>query len=196
MCLLPPSFPPAACSLCPHRLAHLDEIPFALRQYRDLRHNLANRKHRRQPDHQHPQQPETTENAIMSPPLSPSADFPRGRPRPSFSSASLTPVSDSPASSISDERSRSRDGHPRIHDDHPQIHRKHTDGTGALPQLSSRSLISRIALLATDALRASNEKMNLADAAYAAVRFPPLPFAHHTITPAADVLTLSRCLFV
>lgn len=105
----------------------------------------------------------------MSPPLSPSADFTRGRPRPTFSSASLTPVSDSSASSISDERSCSRDGHPLTHDDDPQIHRKHIDGTGVLPQLSSRSLISRIALLATDALRASNEKMNLADAAYAAV---------------------------
>jgi hypothetical protein len=118
-------------------------------------------------------------DAIVSPPLSPSADFTRGRPRPTFSSASLTPVSDSSASSISDERSRSRDGRPLVHDDDPQIHRKHTDGTGALPQLSSRSLISRIALLATDALRASNEKMNLADAAYAAVcSCPPLHFTH------------------
>ena len=144
----------------------------ALRQYRDLRHNLADRKHQHQPNHHHPQQPETTEDGTASPPLSPSDDFTRGRPRPTFSSASLTPVSDSSASSISDERSRSRDGRPLIHDGDLQIHRKHADGTGALSQLSSRSLISRIALLATDALRASNEKMNLADAAYAAVCFP------------------------
>jgi hypothetical protein len=175
---VPSSFPAAARLL--RRPAHLDEIPSALRQYRDLRHNLANRKHPLQPDLQHRQQPETPENAIVSPPLSPSADSTRGRPRPTFSSASLTPVSDSSASSISDERSRSRDGHPPIHDDDPQTRRRHNDGTGALPQLSSRSLISRIALLATDALRASNEKMNLADAAYAAVGLPPFPFALHT----------------
>ena len=161
---------------CP---AHLDEIPSALRQYRDLRHNLANRKHQQQSDHHHPQQPDITEDGIASPPLSPSVDFTRGRPRPTFSSASLTPVSDSSASSISDERSRSCDGHPLIHDDDPQVHSKHTDGTGALSQLSSRSLISRIALLSTDALRASNEKMNLADAAYAAV-CSPLCTSHNT----------------
>ena len=177
--LLPPSLPPVARSHCLRCPAHLDEIPSALREYRDLRHNLASRKHQQQPDHHHPQQPETPENAIVSPPLSPDADFTRGRPRPTFSSASLTPVSDSSASSISDERSRSRDGRSLIHDDDPQIHSKHADGTGALPQLSSRSLISRIALLATDALRASNEKMNLADAAYAAVCFP---FSLHNIT--------------
>lgn len=185
--------PAAARSLRLRCAAHLDAIPSALRQYHDLRHTLASRKH------QHPQQPdpdpeqeqdpesETAEHAIVSPPLSPSLDFIRGRPRPSFSSASLTPVSDSSSSSVSDERSPSRDGHPLVHDDDSEIHLKHTDGTGAAPQLSSRSLISRIALLATDALRASNEKMNLADAAYATVCFLPFHLCTSHNMPAADI---------
>lgn len=140
-----------ACSLTGgHVAAHLEEIPAALGEYRALRTSLANRKR----PLEHDSDDDDDEQQ------------PRGRK--AFSSASLTPVTDTtPADSSSASSASTDDDQPSAADGHPP---RRVPGSGAVPQLSSRALISRVALLATDALRASNEKMNLADAAYTSVR--------------------------
>jgi hypothetical protein len=102
---------------------------------------------------------------------------PRERPnsRASFSSASLTPITESPST-----RSVSLPNSRNVHDDSTNIvddEEEETEepDTSFESQLvapagpTSTQLISRVATLATDAVRGSREKVNLANAAKAVV---------------------------
>lgn len=101
---------------------------------------------------------------------------PRERPfsRASFSSASLTPITDSPSTrSTSLPNSRNvQDDSTNIFDDEEETEEPETSFESQIPvpePPSSTQLIGRVATLATDAVRGSLEKVNLANAAYAVV---------------------------
>jgi len=148
------------------RTAHLQAIPAVLQDYLNLRMKLTQDVVMAEP---------STNGAVEQQPLP--TDMQRWASRPaSFSSASLTPITDSPPST----RSLS----PRqIHDDSPidDEEEEEDDETEDIetsletvesvpPDPKSIELIKRIATLATDAVRGSQEKVNLSNAAFAAVR--------------------------
>lgn len=86
----------------------------------------------------------------------------------SFSSASLTPITESPPSTHSRDDSA-------IEEDEDEEETEETDQDTSLdtneapPIPTSIDLIKRVATLATDAVRGSVEKVNLSNAAFAAV---------------------------
>jgi hypothetical protein len=98
----------------------------------------------------------------------------RAASRASFSSASLTPITDSPSTrslSIPNPRRGRNNSSPDGIDEEETEEPETSFESQAAPVIkpTSTELIARIATLATDAVRGSLEKVNLSNAAFASV---------------------------
>lgn len=143
--------------------AHLQAIPAVLKDYYELRVKVEE------------QMATNGANASSGDAIDrPDADRLCKRPvsRASFSSASLTPISESP-STRSLSLPNVRNGGSGESNDEAETEEQDTSfetERSAVPAApSSVQLITRIATLATDAMRGSLEKVNLANAAYAGI---------------------------
>ena len=152
--------------------AHLQAIPAVLKEYYELRVKV--------------EEGLTTTGANGSSGDAvdrPDADGLSKRPvsRASFSSASLTPISESPSTrSLSLPNARNGSGESNEGETEEQDTSFETQrSVPGAP--TSKQLITRIATLATDAVRGSQEKVNLTNAAHAGVRAEP-----YRRTPAND----------
>jgi hypothetical protein len=144
--------------------AHLQQVPSVLEQYLKLRLKLA-------------QDIVMLDAKPNGDPAEPPEPLPRERPisRASFSSASLTPITESPSTrsaSLPNSRNVQDDSTNIVDDEEEETEEPDTsfESQRVVPEGPiNTQLITRVATLATDAVRGSIEKVNLANAAFAVV---------------------------
>ncbi|KAG8803630.1 Inhibitor of growth protein 3 [Serendipita sp. 398] len=152
-------FPPCEPIWLMHRSAHLREIPSVLKQYYQLRVKME-------------EDVAVSRADAGEKPAEVIRPAKRAASRASFSSASLTPITDSPSVrslSLPNVRQGSGESDVMEDDDVEEQDTSFETERSLPPPPTSTQLITRVATLATNAVRGSVEKVNLSKAAHAVI---------------------------